>query len=160
MLEKGIGGLCGSPNSRVAETLRYSTRTKRLLYVGRVLPGRVSPLQLLVQNTNAIGPENYGRISPSVDDSLLVQIENENASNLKNIDTRTAQRLMSLAYFGKLNVGEPKPKRVCDLDFDIFEKNSDQFSQELRSFRKRARRDFIRPAEANPRGLRFQKHSK
>ena len=160
MLEKGIGGLSGSPHSRATEILRYSSRTKRLLYVGRVLPGRVSPLQLLVQNTNAIGPENYNKISPSVEDSLLVQLECENASKLNNLDVRTTQRLMSLAYFGKLNIGEQKPKRVCDDDFDIFEKHSTHFSHELRNFRKRARRDFIRQAESNPRGLRFSKNSK
>ena len=58
-------------------------------------------------------------MSPSVEKSLLVQLECENAAMVSNIDIRTTQRLMSLAYFGKLNIGEPKPKRVSDLDFSV-----------------------------------------
>ena len=160
MFEKSIGGLRGDPRVAGSESVRYSERTKRLLYVGKVLPGRVSPLQLMIQNTNSVGPENYARVAPDTSDSLLIQLEYENADRLGELDVRTCQRLLSLAFFGKLNAGEPRPKRVCESDFDKFNKNSKIIKNQLRSFRKKARLDFIAVAEANPRGLRFKKLSK
>ena len=114
----------------------------------------------LVDPSVACFYKNYHKISPSVESSLLVQLESENAAKIPNVDIRTIQRLLSLAYFGKLCVGEAKPKRVSDVDFDVFSKNEKIFTEQLRNFRKRARTDFIRTAEAKPRGLRFQTISK
>ena len=154
MYEKNIGGVRAS--DRISPSLRYSDRTRKLLYIAKTLPNRVSPLKLLVQNVNSIGSQNYAQISPTLSDSLLTGIETGQTNFLNKHDTRTMQRVLSLAYFGKLNIHETRPKRVSETDFEFFLKNSKSVSSHLRSFTKRARHESIRLSESQPRGLRFQ----
>ena len=105
MYQKGIGGLRADPSKPGSGSLRLNERSKKLIYTGRELCGRVSPLKLLIANVNAIGDLNHDDdlefdVSPSIDDSLLVQLEKLcSAQEEPRAHVRQMQRILSLAFF-------------------------------------------------------------
>jgi hypothetical protein len=148
MYKLEIGGLRGDALTCQKPVLKYSERLNRLLYVGIVLKSRVSPLKLLIDNVNALGKDfKKIKISPDISESLLVRFEIEYAQKCKKegifydkILVRNMQRILSLAFFDKLNVNDfEQPKRVADPDFALFTERRLHVKNHLSRFRKSAR---------------------
>ena len=89
----------------VGGPLVFHPRTGRLLYVGREVKGRVSPLRLLVDNANLCS--QVTKLKPNIRDSFLVQIENRKYKFTRE-RVRRMQKCLSLAYFKKLDVSNLK----------------------------------------------------
>ena len=98
-MHKPLGSLVRYPaNSR-------SKFAGRLMYFGKEIEGRVSPLRLLIQNANHCS--SLGILTPSAKDSFLIQVEKK-TYGLTRQTLRTVQKILSLSYFGLL---DPTSKR-------------------------------------------------
>ena len=98
-MHKPIGSLARYPANR------RSKFAGRLMYLGKEIEGRVSPLRLLIENANHCS--SLGIITPSAKDSFLIQVENK-TYGLTRQTVRTVQKILSLSYFGLL---DPTRKR-------------------------------------------------
>ena len=87
-------------NHKVSGPLVFHPRTGRLLYVGREVKGRVSPLRLLVENANLCC--QVTKLKPNIRDSFLVQVESRKYK-LTREQIRQMQKCLSLAHFKKLD---------------------------------------------------------
>jgi hypothetical protein len=158
MYEMGVGCLKGKGPGNLPPVLNYNQRVKRLLYVGSTVRGRVSPLKLLVQNVNSMGKEGRAlKVSPDFTDSLLLNFEIDYAIECrkggKSLDKsfiRNMQRILSLAYFGKLNVGDEVNKRMAIDDIIFWEARASAIKSHVSRFRKKARLTPLVANEAYP----------
>ena len=97
-------------NHKVGGPLVFHPRTGRLLYVGREVRGRVSPLRLLVENANLCS--QVTKLKPNIRDSFLVQVENRKYKFTRE-QIRQMQKCLSLAYFKKLDASNLKRTAIA-----------------------------------------------